>query len=101
MIDQITKDALNQYIAQTLWKQTGYGADFNSYKEGYNSALTDVQKIIESLPCEKEGAWAGSKHETPCKIFTCSECKGTVVLPVFAERCYYDFCPNCGTKMKR
>lgn len=99
MIDQTTKDALNQHIAQTLWKQTGYGTDFNSYKEGYNSALTDVQKIIESLPCEKEGTWIGSKHGTPSKIFTCSECKGTVLLPVFAERCYYDYCPNCGTKM--
>ena len=48
----------------------------------------------------KEGAWIGSKHKSPSKIFTCSKCKGTVVLPVFAERCYYDFCPNCGAKMK-
>lgn len=100
MIDQTTKDALNQHIVQTLWKQTGYGEDFNPYKEGYNSALTDVQKLIESLPCEKEGTWIGSKHKSPSKIFTCSECKGTIVLPVFAERCYYDYCPDCGMKMK-
>ena len=48
----------------------------------------------------KRGMWIGSKHKSPSKIFTCSECKGTVVLPVFAERCYYDYCPNCGAKMK-
>lgn len=98
MIDQTIKDALNQHIAQTLWKRGEY--DINAYKEGYNSALTDVQKLIESFPCEKEGEWTGSKHKSPSKIFTCSECKGTVVLPVFAERCYYDYCPNCGVKMK-
>ena len=98
MIDQITKDALNQHIAQTLWKREGL--DINPYKEGYNSALTEVQNLIESLPCEEEGTWTGSKHKSPSKIFTCSKCKGTVVLPVFAERCYYDFCPNCGAKMK-
>lgn len=98
MIDQTTKDALNQHIVQTLWKRGEY--DIYHCKEAYNSALTDVQKLIESLPCEKEGTWIGSKHKSPSKIFTCSECKGTVVLPVFAERCYYDYCPNCGTKMK-
>lgn len=98
MIDQTTKDALNQHIVQTLWKRGEY--DINAYKEGYNSALIDVQKLIESLPYEKEGMWIRPKHQSPNKIFTCSECKGTVVLPVFAERCYYDYCPNCGTKMK-
>lgn len=98
MIDQTIKDALNQHIVQTLWKRGEY--DINAYKEGYNSALTDVQKLIESFPCEKEGTWIGSKYKSPSKIFTCSECKGTVVLPVFAERCYYDYCPNCGAKMK-
>lgn len=100
MIDQTTKDALNQHIVQTLWKRPIHGYDFNAYKEGYNSVLTDVQKLIESLPCEEVGTWIGSKHKSPSKIFTCSKCKGTVVLPVFAERCYYDFCPNCGAKMK-
>ena len=98
MIDQTTKDALNQHITQTLWKRGEY--DINTYKEGYNSALTDVQKLIESLPCEEVGTWTTSKHKSPNKIFTCSKCKGTVVLPVFAERCYYDFCPNCGAKME-
>lgn len=98
MIDQITKDALNQHITQTLWKRGEY--DIYHCKEAYNSALTDVQKLIESLACEEEGAWIGSKHKSPSKIFTCSKCKGTVMLPVFAERCYYDFCPNCGAKMK-
>ena len=91
MIDQTTKDILNQHIVQTLWKSGEY--------DTYNSALVDVQKLVESLPCE-EGAWIHPKHQSPSKIFTCSKCKGTVVLPVFAERCYYDFCPNCGTKMK-
>lgn len=52
MIDQTTKDALNQHIAQTLWKRADF--ELNPYKEGYNQALIDVQKIIESLPCEKE-----------------------------------------------
>lgn len=101
MIDQLTKDALNQHITQTLWKRVEVEVNplEHFYNEGYNSALTAVQKIIESLPCEKEGAWTGSKHKTPNKIFTCSKCKGAVVLPVFAERCYYDFCPNCGAKM--
>lgn len=98
MIDQTIKDALNQHITQTLWKRGEY--DINAYKEGYNSALTDVQKLIESLPCEEVGTWTTSKHKSPNKIFTCSKCKGTVVLPVFAERCYYDFCPNCGAKME-
>lgn len=98
MIDQTTKDVLNQHIVQTLWETGEY--DICHCKEAYNSALTDVQKLIESFPCEKEGTWAGSKHKSPSKIFTCSECKGTVVLPVFAERCYYDYCPNCGAKMK-
>lgn len=98
MIDQTTKDALNQHIVQTLWKRGEY--DIYHCKEAYNSALTDVQKLIESLPCEEAGAWMGSKHKSPSKIFTCSKCKGTVVLPVFAERCYYDYCPNCGAKMK-
>lgn len=101
MIDQLTKDALKQHITQTLWKRAEVEVNplEHIYNEGYNSALTAVQNIIESLPCEKEGAWTGSKHKTPSKIFTCSECKGDVVLPVFAERCYYDFCPNCGAKM--
>lgn len=98
MIDQTTKDALNQHIVQTLWKRGEY--DIYHCKEAYNSALTDVQKLIESLPCEEEGTWMRPKHQSPSKIFTCSKCKGTVVLPVFAFRCYYDFCPTCGVKMK-
>ena len=61
MIDQTTKDILNQHIVQTLWKREG--VDINPYKEGYNSALTEVQNLIESLPCEEKGTWTGSSRD--------------------------------------
>ena len=47
---------------------------------------------------EVKGKWIPSHPTTPAKEWKCTACQGLVYLPVFANECYYKYCPNCGSK---
>lgn len=51
-----------------------------------------------STCCKPTGMWVplGKK---PTKEWVCTNCKGIVKLPVYADDCYYNYCPNCGAIM--
>lgn len=49
----------------------------------------------------KGGIWITAHPVDRSKEFKCTACQGLVEIPVFAKECYYDFCPNCGARMKR
>lgn len=55
-------------------------------------ASADVQPV-------KHGLWITAHPVDVAKEFKCTACGGLIELPVFAKRCYYDYCPNCGARM--
>lgn len=56
-------------------------------------------ETVETEPI-KHGHWLSPGADEPTKEFVCSECKGLVLLGYYTRKCYYSYCPNCGTKME-
>ena len=64
----------------------------------------DDMDLIDDMPAVdvqpvKRGRWMTSHPVDIAKEFKCTACGGLVELPVFAKKCYYDFCPKCGARM--
>lgn len=45
------------------------------------------------------GEWIADQPVKISKGWKCTACQGLVLLPVWSDHCYYNFCPNCGAKM--
>ena len=44
------------------------------------------------------GEWIPSHPVISAKQWKCTACQEIVDLPVFVNECYYNYCPNCGSK---
>ena len=62
----------------------------------------DIVKKMDTVKAEpvRHGNWITNKANEPTKIFSCSECKRLILLGNYTYKCYYDYCPHCGAKMK-
>ena len=70
-----------------------YTATEQAYKNGYEQGLKDAVK---------EGEWVTEiidKTERKISV-TCSNCEAFFSLDLFDFGLCYNFCPNCGIKMK-
>lgn len=64
--------------------------------EEYNTTVKD--HLPTEMVIKVKGNWIPSHPTTPAKEFKCTACQGLVYLPVFANECYYNYCPSCGSK---
>ena len=93
------------YYKQTMEQGDVVGMQYfaNLYGE-YNQIyqwLTELKRLrATDVQPVKRGEWITSHPVDIAKEFKCTNCGGLVLLPVFAKRCYYDYCPNCGAYMK-
>lgn len=76
----------------------------DNYAKGYDAALGRALIAVREVPTAdvqpiRRGRWMTSHPVDIAKEFKCTACGGLVELPVFAKKCYYDFCPNCGARM--
>ena len=60
----------------------------------------DDVPTVEDVREVAQGEWITSHPATPAKEWKCTACQGLVILPVWADHCYYNYCPNCGAKMR-
>lgn len=59
-----------------------------------NEPTADVEKV-------KHGKWLKpSNSPIDNRQWICSECKGLIETAYHCEHCYYNYCPNCGTRME-
>ena len=71
-------------------------------------ALEAADKRIAEMEAQlpKEGEWIDENRRTRSSKFVCSACKRTCydIQPTrdkaWTKRCRYNYCPNCGAKMK-
>lgn len=63
------------------------------YMENKPAPAADVQEV-------KHGKWLKPSNEpVDSKQWICSECKGLTETAYYCWHCYYNYCPNCGTRM--
>lgn len=70
----------------------------------YEQALSEIREMLESEPERKKGKWMTmlyhiSDDGEELYQHVCSECKKTVMLSNL-KRGRFNYCPNCGAKMK-
>ena len=70
--------------------------EIESYRR-YREQLSN----LPSVQPPKTGRWK-SLFGAVGKVFECSECGAavTVAYECFKDGCYYDYCPNCGARMR-
>lgn len=73
---------------------TGILGDSSSIADIINEQPTaDVQEV-------KRGDWLKPGNDPiDNKQWICSECKGLTETAYYCGHCYYNYCPNCGTRM--
>lgn len=73
---------------------TGILGDSSSIADIINEQPTaDVQEV-------KHGDWLKPGNDPiDNKQWICSECKGLTETAYYCGHCYYNYCPNCGTRM--
>lgn len=78
------------------------------YEKGITGILGDnssIADIINEQPTAdgkevKHGEWfKPSNDPVDSKQWICSECKGLTETAYYCGHCYYNYCPNCGTRM--
>lgn len=61
-----------------------------------NNLKAEIYAVIQGMPStENKGEWLNYKDE-----HTCSLCKEVVIGDWYYDYEWYDFCPNCGCRMK-
>lgn len=103
----LTAEEKDTFVAliQQLYKDAYYYEEHAAYNAGYNQALLDVIKIVESIPTDTKQAewidnteWIGSFGM--CR-YTCSACGFTKNGKPFSagNGKGSKFCEECGAKM--
>lgn len=74
------------------------------YSDIANQILLDGGNIDDVPTAENvteivTGDWIASQPVKIAKEWKCTTCQGLVLLSVWTDHCYYNFCPNCGAKM--
>ena len=101
MAEYINAKPLKKEIADL--KRTIHSEN-TDYQTGYMSALSVVEGMIVVQPAAdvepvRHGHW--TPHGSPPEnIWCCSECKALRETAHYCNKCYYDYCPNCGAKMR-
>lgn len=103
MLTAEEKESLQTQIQQ-LYKITYHYETNNSYKEGYNQALLDVIKLVESIKIEPVAEWIDNTEWIGsfgmCR-YTCSACGFTKNEKPFSagNGKGSKYCEECGAKM--
>lgn len=69
---------------------------------GDNSSITDIinEQPTADVQEVKHGDWLKPGNDPiDNKQWICSECKGLTETAYYCGHCYYNYCPNCGTRM--
>lgn len=69
---------------------------------GDNSSIADIinEQPTADVQEVKHGEWfKPSNDPVDSKQWICSECKGLTETAYYCGHCYYNYCPNCGTRM--
>lgn len=97
---------MNEYISRDDVRSMvlKYRADNPKKQTVWAMVISDMLRDLKEIPAAdvqpiRRGRWMTSHPVDIAKEFKCTTCGGLVELPVFAKKCYYDFCPNCGARM--
>lgn len=69
---------------------------------GDNSSIADIinEQPTADVQEVKHGDWLKPGNDPiDNKQWICSECKGLTETAYYCGHCYYNYCPNCGTRM--
>lgn len=89
---------------QNLWKLIMLAAERLYQYEQYQAAEKRIAELEKQLP--KEGEWIEANTRPKSAQFYCSACHRTCydIQPTrdkaYTKRCRYQFCPNCGARMR-
>lgn len=64
-----------------------------------NGGNIDDVPTADNVTESVTGEWIASQPVEISKEWKCTACQGLVLLPVWTDHCYYNYCPNCGAKM--
>lgn len=70
---------------------------------GDNSSIADIinEQPTADVQEVKHGDWLKPGNDPiDNKQWICSECKGLTETAYYCGHCYYNYCPNCGARMK-
>lgn len=71
-----------------------YGDGYqDGYKDGYDKGYDDAQANYE----RPQGEWEKCQNN----MFRCSKCRQADEVPTAMGEPIYNFCPNCGIKMRK
>ena len=91
MIEDLSKrsDAI-----KVTWHEPTYTDPIN--------VLTEVRDRIEAIPSadKPQGEWIKFGLGRGTRFLFCTNCKRRIEVPLSQGDSNYDFCPNCGARMK-
>lgn len=90
-------------LVRQIENENGTKVTYDSLEDSMRDTIVECLEDLSSsmdiaVQPVKHGRWI-AHGSLPTKQWSCSECKGLVEVSHYCNKCYYDFCPNCGAKM--